>query len=130
MARSGHPWSYVNGNWGRTAVASALILFSNQRQLRWCTHQRPESHKLSSPSLFLLFLLRRTTLRRNSTAAWLDECCGSSRHHGDMTPQAAHAPLGSVGMSSSKGVTAWAQAPPKQRWRGPITVGLDLGSLS
>jgi hypothetical protein len=33
----------------------------------------------------------------------------------------------SNGAGSSKAVTVWAQAPQRQRRRGPTTVGLDLG---
>jgi hypothetical protein len=83
---------------------------------------------LRRPSLLLLFLLHMATPRRGPTAAQPDDGFGSSRHHGSATPQAVQAPLASVGAGSSKGVTAWAQTPPRQRWRGPMTVGLDLGS--
>jgi hypothetical protein len=62
LVRSGHPWSRIKGNWWSTAAAPALLLFSNQCQLEAVHTSRPETHKLSSPSLFLLFLLPRPSL--------------------------------------------------------------------
>jgi hypothetical protein len=60
--------------------------------------------------------------------ARLDDGCSSSRHYGGATHQAVRAPPGSVGAGSSKGVMVWAQAPPRQRRRGPTMVALNLGS--
>jgi hypothetical protein len=118
------------GGGGGTAVALALLLFSNQRRLEAAHTSRPKSHKFSSPSLFLLFLLRQpsflllilfargySTSRSNSGAArqrlWLFKA-----------PRRRDS---SSGAGSSKGVMAWAQAPPRQRRHGPTTVDLDLG---
>jgi hypothetical protein len=42
---------------GCTIVAPTLLLFSNQRRLEAAHASRPDSRKLSFPSLFLLFLL-------------------------------------------------------------------------
>jgi hypothetical protein len=50
--------------WACTAATPTLLLFSNQRRLEAAHASRPESHKLSSPSLFLppLFLLHMASL--------------------------------------------------------------------
>jgi hypothetical protein len=118
--RLGRPWTRVKGNWGCIATAPALLLFSNQRQLEVAHTSRPESGKLSSPSLFIFFLLHQPSLSlaQGYSTTRSDDSCGSSRHHGNMTPQATRAPLGSTGAGSSKRVTAWAQAPPRRRQRG------------
>jgi hypothetical protein len=112
LARSSRPWSHIKRNWGRTGAAPALLFFNQRR-------------KLSSPSLFFSFscvgLLFSFPLScagllhgvawwgRNPTAAWPDDGCGSSRHHGSTTPQMAQAPPCSAGAGegSTNIAAAW-----------------------
>jgi hypothetical protein len=89
------------------------------------TSQAPRRHDSSSsvgssryPTMVVS--LQGTTTARPMTMQLL-------KHHGGTTPRAAWALPGSASAGSSKALTAWAQAPPRQWWRYSTTAGLNLG---